>query len=490
MARLWKIAFKTAEETEQRQVKSMQKTILEAVSISRSCNISLYPTLAMNNVGRLGIAWYEYGSPHKTDRSDVWFSLQDANGTWTEPVNVSGGISYNSGPSLIWIHTGGYWCCAWHSWRPPGREPFIVNGDVTNIWLSNVSNDGVVQSPHKALSGVFNTEYASLAITPNDELQLLFHNRSLHLQYLTQSSKKIPLTPGPAFLGCLGAGQFGDLAFGPDGMAWIAYVGESGGIYLASRAQDGCWSQSRRIDTGVGTVVTRPKISVCPKGTVWVACHSSTWGSRSSRYHVRTLGSHLAIRFESTGSPGNHCWTCNAITLRGVGGERSFSFGPDVLPLPKGITPVTVEQSLYNPKKGYGFENPPKSQLRELGNELTRGLFYDDMPSTFRVDIPDGDYEIEVVNSSWIASTAGTRVFFEGEILDSQLPYQEHDAVFILQVRPDGEVQSMRISKGESCDENRPSKVIHDASTGRKHLAWTCYGPKKVEIVYASFTMP
>lgn len=468
----------------------MQKLILEAAPISNSGNIALYPTLAMNNAGRMGIAWYEYGSPRETDRSDVWLSLQDAGGAWAEPINVSGGVSYNNGPSLIWVPQGGNWRCAWHSWRPPGKEPFIVNGDVTNIWLSDVSIDGVAQSPHQALAGVLNTEYAALAISPEEGLQLLYHDRSLHLQCLAQPGKQTPFHSGTALPGRLGAGQHGDLAFGPDGTAWTAYVGEGGGIYLASRDRSGLWHQPRRIDADSGVALTRPKLSLCPEGAVWVACHSNTWGSRTSRYRVRTAGSHLAVRFESDGSPGNHCWTCNAISIRGVGYERSFSFGPDVFALSPGISAVTAEQSLYQQERGYGFDRLPRGQLRKLGDELTRGLFYDDVPTTFRVSIPEGIYEIEVVHSSWIAPTSGTRVFFEGEVLDSHLPPREHDAVFVLRVKPDGNVQSLMVSNGEGCDENRPSKVIHDARTGRKHLAWTCYGPQKVEIVHASFFMP
>lgn len=468
----------------------MQKIILDTAPISRSGNIALYPSLAVNNVGRLGIAWYEYGSPYETDRSDIWLSLQDTGGMWAEPVNVSGGISYNNGPCLIWEHQGESWCCAWHSWRPPGKEPFIVDGDVTNIWLCAVSTNGVVQRSLQAIPGTSNTEYASLATAFGEGLQLLYYDRVQHVQCLAQTDKQAPFAPGIALPISLGAGQFGDLAFGPDGTMWIAYVGEGGGIYLASRSAAGCWSKPYRIDSSSNIALTRPKLSLCPKGTVWVACHSNTWGSRRTRYRVRTAGSQLAVRFESDGSPGNHCWTCNAISVRGAGGERSFSFGPDVFARSSNVTAVTVEQSLYEQERGYGFERPPRSQLRKLGDDLTRGLFYDDAPAIFRVDLPAGEYEVEVIHSSWVAPTAGTRVFFEGEVLDSQLPPQDHDAVFVLQVKPDASVQSVIVSKGEGYDENRPSKVVHDAQTARKHLAWTCYGPQKVEIVYAFFDMP
>jgi len=470
----------------------MQRIILETDTISRSGNIALYPSLAMNHAGRLGLAWYEYGSPYETDRSDIWLSLQDTEGLWAKPINVSGGISYNNGPSLIWVNKGKYWCCAWHSWRPPGKEPFTADGDVTNLWASEVSAHGAVQTPHQALPGTANTEYASLAMAPDEELRLLYQDRERHLQCLSQPDPGRPVrfSPGIDLPADPGAGRFGDVCFAADGTLWIAYVGEEGGIYLASRGGAGHWSDPRRISPDNGTMFTRPKLSLSTNGAAWVACHSNTWGSRTARYRVRTTGSQLAMRLESEDSPGNHCWTCNAISLHGTGYERTFSFGPDVFALPKDVTAVTVENSLYDQERGFGFDSMHRSQLRKLGDEVTRGSFFDDVPATFRVDLPAGEYEVEVVYSPWIAPTTGTRVFFEGEVLDVQLPNQERDAVFILQVEPDADVQTLMVSKWEGYDENRPSKLVHDLRTEQKHLAWTCYGPEHVEIVYASFTLP
>lgn len=463
--------------------------ILDAGPVSISGNIALYPSLAMNSAGSLGLAWYEYGSPHETDRSDVWLAVQDPAGGWTEPVNVSEGVSYNNGPSLIWLDERECWCCAWHSWRPPGREPFIVDGDVTNIWFRNMSIDRVADEPRRALTDVSNTEYASLAVAPGEGLQLLYRDRSRNLQCLTQPSMGFSFEPGPALPDGLGAGQHGDLAFAPDGTAWIAFVGEGGGIHLASRGRRGPWSQPRRMDIGIDAALSRPKLSLSANGAPWIACHSNTWGSRTSRYRVRTSDSRLDIRLESDGTPGNYCWTCNAISLRGAGGERLFSFGPDAFAPRPGVTAVTAELSVYEPGRGYGFDKPPRSQLRKLGHELTRGLFYDHTPAVFHIDLPDGEYEIEVVHSSWIAPKAGTRISFSGELLHWDLPQQQHDAVYVLQVRPDGGVQSLIVSSGTGCDENRPSKVLHDGRTGRKHIAWTRYGPGNVEVVHASFAV-
>jgi len=465
----------------------MKKLILDAVPISRSGNIALYPALAASSVGRLGVAWYEYGSPCETERSDIWHSVQDASGSWSDPVNVSGGVSFNNGPSLIWDGRRRTWTCAWHSWRPPGREPFIVNGDVTNIWYADISIDGIVHSPKLAFENVPNTEYASLAVGIDDSLNLLYQDRTLQLQCLAQSRNGTKFILGPHLPDGLAAGQHGDMAIDSKGTTWVTYVGLAGGIYLTAQGRDDRWSEPRCISEGIDAALTRPKLSFCPQGKAWVSCHSTTWGSRTSRYRVRTAESHLILHFGSDGSPGNYCWTCNALSVRGDNCERHFSFGPDVFSLPSRFEAVPIEECVYESDRGYGFERPPRCQLRKLGNELTRGMFYDNRPGRFRIDIPAGEYEIEIVYSSWVAPTAGTTITFDVEVLDVQIPDETRDEIFLLKVDPNERVKVMNVSNGKGCDENRPSKLVHDARTDLKQLTWTSYGPQKVEILHASF---
>lgn len=457
--------------------------------VSRSGNIALYPALAMSHEGCLGLAWYEYGSPNETDRSDVMFSSRGDAGTWSDPLNVSDGISYNNGPSLIWMNAEQCWRCAWHSWRPPGREPFIPGGDVTNIWLRDIAVTGSVQRPVQALSGTRSTEYASLATLPSGETRLLYHDRVLLAQCLTSADGNPPFLPGESLPASFDMGAHADIALGPDGSTWVAYAGKSGGIYLAVRDGAGQWHEPRRVDVTGEASLTRPKLSLCDEGRIWLTCHSNTWGSRKARYRVHTKNAHVSIRLESSAGPGNHCWTCNAITLRGMGEERQFSFGPDVFDKPANTVAVTAEDSLYDPSRGYGFDRRPRSQLRKLGDDLTRGLFYDDAPAVFRVDTLPGNYEIEVTYSSWIAPSAGTAIAIEAEVLEADLPAQDRDAVFVICVEKGGEMQSFPVSLGGGLDENRPSRVVHDVRTGARHLAWTRYGPDRVEIVCASFTV-
>ena len=158
---------------------------LNTTTVSISGNIALYPSLSINPDGMIAMVWYEYSSRYETKQSDIWFSSMDKNGSWSKPINLSQGVSYNNGPSLTWIHSNNCWRCAWHSWRPPGKEPFIDGGDITNLWCSDISTEGLISIPRLLLPDIFNTEYASLAFADStDMMRVLYYNREENQQYL------------------------------------------------------------------------------------------------------------------------------------------------------------------------------------------------------------------------------------------------------------------------------------------------------------------
>ena len=164
---------------------------LKTKDISISGNIALYPSLTINPDGIIAVAWYEYSSPFEIAKSDIWFSVLEKNNLWSEPINLSQGISFNNGPSLIWINSIQSWYCAWHSWRPPGKEPFVEGGDITNIWYSKISKDLEVTSPNRVFEKVTNTEYASLAYDHDKDLiRLLFNNREQKKQLIAKTQDK------------------------------------------------------------------------------------------------------------------------------------------------------------------------------------------------------------------------------------------------------------------------------------------------------------
>ena len=160
----------------------MREICLVTDVVSKSGNIALYPALTVNGHGVMAAAWYEYSSSIEASRSDVWFSTQGLGSGWSNPIAVSGGISYNNGPTLVWMSSTETWQCAWHSWRPPGKEPFEVDGDITHVWINTISAQSIGNSARQALPGVHSTEYASLVASPSDQLYLLYFDRTLQSQ--------------------------------------------------------------------------------------------------------------------------------------------------------------------------------------------------------------------------------------------------------------------------------------------------------------------
>ena len=462
---------------------------LNSTTISISGNIALYPSLSINPDGMNAIAWYEYSSRYKTKQSDIWFSSMDENGSWSQPINLSQGASYNNGPSLTWMHSSNCWRCAWHSWRPPGKEPFVEGGDITNLWYSDISTKRLVSTPKLLLHDVLNTEYASLVSAAADGMKVLYYDRLERKQYLATLYKYLPLSFEIESLPReISSGQHGDIAIDYRGTVWLTFVGHDGCIYLTSKEKSGEWGQSNSISDNTGSKYMRPKISICPQNKLWITCHTNNWGSKTLRYKVRTTTAQLEIGFDSDKTPGNHCWACNTILIRDGKNEKLFSFGPDISSSDPYITILTEDDSLFDDSRGFGFDHKPGSQLRKLGDELTRGIFYDDKPAVFRVNVPIGTYEVELGVSSWIAPVSGVEVSFNAKILDSEQHVKNHDEVYLFQIDTNMKINTYKISSGRNWDENRPSKVIHDTNTDRKSIAWTSYGPENIKIVHAFFT--
>jgi len=291
--------------------------MLEVKTISQSGNIALYPSLCIGHNGILSIAWYEYSSPYETSRSDVWFSLLNVQGQWMDPINLSQGVSYNNGPNLIWIGLDNIWRCSWHSWRKPGKEPFIKGGDITNIWYVDISLESGISKPKILFPDLSNTEYASLHYDNcNNNIKALYYNRFLQKQFIEnidysqQGCHDIKTLPRH-----IDTGQHGDIIIDNNGVVLIVYVGKDGFLYLSSKAKNSEWEDPRKIVGSINSRYTRPKISVCKQGKVWISAHTSNWTSSILRYKIKTTGPKLEINFNSDKTAGNSCWTCNAISV-------------------------------------------------------------------------------------------------------------------------------------------------------------------------------
>ncbi len=444
--------------------------------------------MAKNNFGEIGIAWYEYKSKNKPVESDIWF-VKNKNGIFSKPLNISEGISYNNGPSLIWNNNKSMWMCAWHSWRSPGKPPFIPEGDVTNIWAREFDCENLSQS-YLAIPSIQNTEYASLVLDQNRALHMTFNDRNDHFlktaYFLDEAYCFIePNQTAPDFLKEI---QFFDCAIDLHGKTWITYKDKNSALNLISKDHKNIFTEPLILSGEIYFPLSRPKISICDDNKIWITCHSDFWGAKEDKFKIKVTDNLLTVKITSDKSPGNEYWTFNAISIKSKNFFKCFSFGPDVFESDPSITPVTLDNSLYTEVRKYGFMTRPKSQFRKLGNNLTRGLFFDNTPGTFKIDLPNDDYEISLIYSSWVAPTKGTNFNFNNEIIDSSRINQPNDSVYILKYDPTTqELDFTKIISINDFDENRPSKLIHEESSKKKYLAWTRFGPKSIDIVYDSF---
>ena len=148
---------------------------------------------------------------------------------------------------------------------------------------------------------------------------------------------------------------------------------------------------------------------------------------------------------------------------------------------------ITDDNSLYNENRGFGFEHKHRSQLRKLGNERTRGMFYDDKPGKFLIDTCPGVYNLELIISPYISPTTGEKISFNAKILKSQKPDKVRDEVCIFKIC-DNNIDEYRISRDSEYNENRPSKVVDNKNSNLKSIAWTRYGLKQIQVVQAFFS--
>lgn len=458
--------------------------------VSRSKNISLYPTLALGKHGELVCAWYEYGSPDMPARSDVWCSLSKNGMHWSEPINVSGEDSYNNGPNILWSSMG-YYLLAWHSWRKPGKEPFSPDGDICNIYMSKSSDGQSWSEPSMVFRRLLNTEYPTLVPGADGFIRLFFIHRESKKLNVSKTIDGVQWGEPEELPSFITHAKYPDVAVGPDKTFYIVFVTEEEKSLQLAASKDGrLWSEPQHISFPYKVRLTRPKISVDPKGKIWVACHSDAWGSYTAHYGLRLSVPRLELTVRSNKTPGNSCWALNAIEIicEQTGVSKFFTFGPGVTYNVHPMIKVTEKNCLYTPEKGYGFDGSVHSILRELGDEITRTLFYSDEPRKFIVDLLSGEYEIKIIYSSWIASTPGTFFQFNTDVLYIEQSEIASDSVFVFCLDKGKCIFSDKVNIDTDFDNNRPSKVVH-AINGKKYLAWTKYGPKSIDVVMNLFTV-
>jgi len=461
--------------------------------ISTSGNIALYPSLTFKENRGLACSWYEYASPDKPAPSDIWFARSDAHNHWTKPVNVSRGVSYNNGPCLHWCCSG-FYLIAWHSWRNPGREPFSADGDICNIWVSKSEDGFHWTEPSMAFPRLSNNEYATLTESVDQTLWMVFFQRSTRRLFIS-SSKDGLMWKDPAELPePISGGKFPDLAADIEGTFYLAYIGNNGirdVVRLAFSDDKRQWRDDREVFGLVNVNLSKPRVSLTPSGSIWIACQNNEWGSYNAEYVVNITSRQMRINLRADKTPGNALWVLNAVDIRDPAGtfHKLYTFGPRKEDMGEDAIHITDDDCRYNSRKGFGFEGNVSGVIRELGDRITRSFFCSDEPGTFIVDLSDGTYAVKIYFSSHVAARPGTVINIEGDLVDCRKPLMRNETCYICCLDHQGPYFG-EISPDDDYDNNRPSKILHGSDGLSKYIAWTRFAPGSTGIAVSRFEVP
>ncbi len=451
----------------------MEKNVL-----SRSPHIALYPSLLKGSAGRWSCAWYEYSSATEPAPSDIWIAHSADGNQWGEPIKVSGGVSYNNGPSLQQTPRG--LLLAWHSWRPPGKEPFQLGGDINNIWFSQSADGQKWSAPWMAFPKRKNTEYASLASDAHQGLWLAFFHRDTNEIQLSRSldqgrtwEEPWVVAPSPS--------KTPDLCFHNEHL-YLTYITQ--GALRIARSRDG---DARHWETffELPGAYQRPKINGLGD-QLYLTTHSTAWGSFRRKWRLQLEENTLKLRIKPSNRAGDQFWALNALQMRGTSGEENVRFGPAPESGKEEIV-VTATSPLYgtagNPS--YGFDHPVQEKLRLHGSPITRSLVCADEPRVFSWKKEPGIYELELTYSSWVSPTPAPDFQLNGKILAEEATTPELEHCLLLELSLQGQLLSETVFPlGAEGNQNRPSKVM-GASTAEARVAWTSFGQERVQTMIA-----
>lgn len=459
--------------------------------LSVSGNISLYPSLCEWKGGYLACAWYEYSSPVEPAPSDIWFSKTRDGKRWTRPLKVTDGISYNNGPSLVERTSGGF-TIVWHSWRPPGKEPFISGHALANLWMAD-SEDGrkwtVPKMPFPGLSG---SKYPSLAEDRLGRLWMVFEATGSERIRISCSKDGRNWEKPKPISGIEKGSRNPDLAIDWNGQFHLVYTLQEGSDrkigYLVSL--DGVsWEKKGKWPAVIkGQLLSRPKISIAGDGCPTVISHTESWGSYSIQHEFDLHGTRMDIGIDPECSAGNAFWTLNALEIKSQTGKvMRMLYGPGLSSSSGDEFHVTAESPLFGAGQSYGFNEPVRQMIRELGSEVTRSLVYSNKPRVFHINLKPGKYSLCAVYSSWIASVPGIRFKINGQIIQTATR-PKHDQCYLMLIDDKGSIEPKSITPNHHCDNNRPSRLICLGSDKGCWLAWTSFAGKSVHVICERIT--
>lgn len=454
--------------------------------VSVSGHIALYPSLCEWTGGLLACAWYEYSSAVEPSPSDIWFSVTRDGRRWSRPVRVTDGISYNNGPSLIQRRSGEF-TVGWHSWRPPGREPFVSGGAVANVWIAH-SKDGKTwtapEMPFPTLSG---TKYVSLAEDPCGKLWMVFEGKEAGRILISSSEDGRRWSRPTRVRGVEPESGSPDLGISRAGMFHLVYThgrGPSRRMGYRISLDGTTWKKGARLPSKIGgQSLARPKIGVRADGRAAVASHTESWGRYSYRRQVDLRGGPMRIGIRADGRAGNAFWALNSLEFRRRGKSAvKIFFGPGTGGRRHGEARVTAASPLFGPGRRWGFDKPIRQMIREVGDDETRSLVFCRRPRVFSAVMTPGAYTVTAVFSSWIASVPGVRLEIGGRGVPGAA-HGRNDRCCLTEAASGGRAGVTCFPPAMTADHNRPSKPVWTGAGRRPWAAWTSFAGRSVNVV-------
>jgi hypothetical protein len=443
--------------------------------------ISLWPSLFINENGRHYLSWYEYNSYYYTSPSDIYCSLSTRDGKFRRKARLTHYPSYDNGPCIT-KDINGRTFVTWHSWRPPGRGPFIKDS-AENIWMKEGSFKKSWSEARLLFPAIERTSYSSMIQTKEGKYIMALTIEKVGI--LLSQSEDAVIWSKPEFLPFSGKNnQRADIIQDKNGVFWIFFEGmeSTRSVIKFSFSKDlSIWSPPGIVPFTEGA--QRPKASVDLRGRFCLSWYTSHWGSTEFSSHVNHKNELMEIEIEADNTGGNSCWALNYLKITGANIKKEFDFGSEEI---KSNTAqkVTSKTKLYSRKAGFGFTKKVKDLVRAIGSGVTSDLVYAKGGRCFKVDIPPCNYNVTFVFSSWIASTKKIRVKVNGSVLINTFNRKDCDKVYgQFSINGHDWFKPILVSGSDVIgDRNRPSKIIEQKDIGY-WVVYTAFKKSGVNIV-------
>jgi len=436
--------------------KNMEYITWKDYKIIERENISLWPTICNTNDRSVLVVWYEYNSKTEVKPSDIFFTtLKD--GKIGLIKKLSSYTGYDNGPNIIQDKYGSTWF-SWHSWRDPGKGPFIPDS-TENIWMKCKYKSDTWSDEFLPFPNMKSTNYPSLIQINDGRYVMVFSIESRNEIYISVSTNGF-LWDEPRKIEIPGLVR-ADIIEDNCGQYLITCErkeSNSSDIIVIKSNDLNDWGNVTKLpgsDNGY-----RPKISQNKHGDYLITWHSNHWGSNEYIFYSEVLNEYLNITFESDNSGGNACWALNYIEITNKENNfcKIFNFGVNGINESNKYIKITDKNCLFG-KNNYGFTDYVYSMVRNLGDDLTTDFVYCNKKNTFKIHVPNGQYRIKCILSSWIASTKKITITINGCIVYKP-DNCDHDKSFY-SISHDGKSWNMpNIIKSNNYDINRPSKII------------------------------